>query len=202
MIHILCADISSADSIVFTALYEAASPERRLRADSYLQEADKLRCVTADALLRVALGTDAFQVETGPWGKPFIRNRQDFHYNLSHSGRYVVLAWGSSPVGVDVQEHRPLARLEALAARFFTAEEQDFIRQSPQDRFYEVWSGKESYLKYLGTGLQKELNSFGLFALEPEVRWTHRRLPGGYSLSLCAAEPEVTFRLLDVKQLL
>lgn len=202
MIQILCADIASADTAVFRRLYERASAQRKLRADGYLREADKLRCVTADALLKAALGTDGYQVEAGPWGKPRIRDRQDFHYNLSHSGRYVVLAYGSSPVGVDVQERRTSVNMDALSARFFTPDEQAYIRQSPQDRFYAVWTGKESYLKYLGTGLQKRLSSFSLLSLDPDIHWAHRTLPGGYSLSLCAAEPEYTLRLLDVRQLL
>ena len=58
MIRILYADIASADESVYDRLYGTASAERKKRADRYLRVEDKLRCVTADALLRIALGTE------------------------------------------------------------------------------------------------------------------------------------------------
>ena len=55
MIRILCTDVSVADEGIYEKLYERASAERKHKADRYLRYEDKLRCVTADALLRTVL---------------------------------------------------------------------------------------------------------------------------------------------------
>ena len=52
MIRIVCADIASADACIYRGLYKKASDQRKSRADRYLRPEDKLRCVTAAALLK------------------------------------------------------------------------------------------------------------------------------------------------------
>lgn len=205
MIRILCADLSSADESVYDSLYGNASAERKNRADRYLRREDKLRCVTADVLLKNALGTEDFRIEKNEFGKPYIKDRQDFHYNLSHSGHYVVIAYGSTEVGVDVQQHDPDVDMQVIAERCFAPDEWKYIEQSDQQilqRFYEIWTGKESYLKYTGEGLRRDMRSFSVRKTEPEVRYLPVLRDNGYSLSLCAADKEYMFELLDVRQLL
>lgn len=204
MAHILCLKITGAD---YAALYAQASPERRARADRYLRREDGLRCLAAEALLRYgvrqALGLQNFTLEKGPQGKPFLAGREDFHFNLSHSGQWVVLAWGGSPVGVDVEEVRMDRGREALAHRFFTPEEQDYVfrqEDSRDTRFYEIWTGKESYLKYLGTGLRKSLLSFSVLSLEA-LRFHRFFLPEGYCLTLCTQEETCTLEKLGPDRL-
>lgn len=200
MIRILCADIAAADERVYDRLYEKASDERKKRAERYFRREDKLRCVTAGALLKNALGTEDFRIEKNEFGKPSVKGHKNFHYNLSHSGRYVVIAWGDSEVGVDVQQHDTSVDIQAVADRCFAPDEREYIGQSVQ-RFYEIWTGKESYLKYTGEGLRKDMRSFSSRKTEPEVRHLHGLPDDGYSLSLCTADKAYTFELADVRQL-
>jgi 4'-phosphopantetheinyl transferase len=199
MIRVLCADISDG-AAVYDRLYAQATPERQRRADRCLRQGDRLRCVTADALLRTVLGADTGRIETTESGKPFLPNRENFHFSLSHSGRYVVMAWGETEVGVDVQR-QDAANPEAIAARWFAPDEQSYVRGDLL-RFYQVWTGKESYLKFTGTGLRGNLRAFSILAPEPGLRYHHRLLEGGYSLSLCTRESHFSFELIDVRQLI
>lgn len=203
MIRVLCTDISAMTPADYRTLYEAAAPERKARADRYLRREDSMRCVAADALLRYALGTDRYTLETTENGKPFLRGRADFHFNLSHAGKWVVIAYGDSPVGVDVEELRTDTDLEAIARRFFAAGEQNAVREAEDKRrrFFEIWTAKESWLKYLGTGLKKDLTSFSVLSPEPGLRLHHRTLPDGSILCLCTTEMEYLFELLDVQRL-
>jgi len=205
MIRILCVDISGLDDAAYTALYEQASQERKSRADRYRRREDALRCVTADALLRYALhGMDCTVTHTAQ-GKPRITGKPDFHYNLSHSGRWVVIAYGGSEVGVDVEQIRTDTDMETIAEAFFSPEERNYVREDSvqsRRRFFEVWTAKESYIKFLGTGLKKDLTSFSVLGLEPQIRLYHPQLDGAHCLCLCTAEDEYTFELLDVRQLL
>jgi len=201
MIQILCADTAGADEALYLQLYAQASPARRIRADRYRRREDALRCVTADALLRHALGTEQYTVVQEKGGKPRIPERPDFHYNLSHAGRWVVLAWGDTEVGVDVQEQDPAVDRCALAMHFFTPDERDYAGEDI-GRFYEIWTKKESYLKYTGRGLRTDLRSFSVLSERREVRFFSRTLDGDHSLSLCTEEDDYGFALLDIQRLL
>ncbi len=206
MVQIVVFDISQMKPADFETLYARASEERRQRADRYLRQEDRLRCIAADALLRYALqkelGLTEFTVLQEPLGKPRIQDAPEFHYNLSHSGNLAVIAWGDSEAGVDVEQIRMDEGKEKLARRFFTPEEQAFVFKTDEgipERFYQIWTGKESYLKYLGTGLQKSLTSFDIFSTAPAIRsW----IRDGYCISLCAEDMPVTFSHVTVEQLL
>ncbi len=208
MIRILCVDLASADADlygeVYRRLYEKASEERKKRADRYRHFDDKLRCVTADALLLASLGTDRFRIDIHEFGKPRIGDHEKFHYNISHSGRYVVIASGNTEVGVDVQQHSTGTDRMAIAEQCFAPDEQEYVGQSIR-RFYEVWTGKESYLKYTGEGLRRNMRSFSIFDAvsdtDLKIRYLRCLPDSDYSLSLCTADEEYTFDLLDVRQL-
>ena len=205
MIRLICTDISDMTEAAFRALYEKASAGRRGRADRYRRPADAMRCLTAEALLRYVLGTGDFTEEKAPGGKPFLREYPDFHYNLSHAGRWVVLACGDSEVGVDVEKIRRDTDVEAIAGHFFAPEEQRAVRENPaysRERFFEIWTSKESYVKYLGTGLRTDLTAFSVFSPEPEVRLFRRKLGEDYCLSLCTACDDYLLELLDLQRLL
>ena len=204
MIRVICVDISHLEPN-YPLLYATATPERRQRADRYRRKEDALRSLAAGALLRYALGGLDYTVEKGPSGKPYIKENNRFHYNLSHSGNWVVIAFGDSVVGIDVERICMDEGKESIARRCFTPEEQTYIfsdKALEAQRFFQVWTGKESYLKYLGTGLKKSMTSFGIFSLEPEVRLHHRILPGDYSLTLCTTDTEPLFEQLDAQRLL
>lgn len=203
MIRILCTDISSADEKVYKSLYENASDERKRRAERYRKYEDKLRCVTSDALLRSALKADDFQIYKNKYGKPYVKDRENFHYNLSHSGRYVVIAFGESEVGVDIQKHDSKTDIRMIAEQYFTSDEMEYIFQSNRgrsERFYEIWTGKESYLKYIGKGLYKSMKSFSILDWKQEIRLLYPT--EGYTMSLCTEDREYTFELLDLRQLI
>ena len=201
MIKIICADMIQADERTYRSLYERASAERKSRADRYRWQEDKLRCVAAEALLRMALGTDDYRIEKNSSGKPYVSDKKEFFYNISHSGRYVVLAWGNSEVGVDVQRQDTNTNVSAIANRFFTSDERELLQREPQ-RFFEIWTKKESYLKYIGKGLYQDLGSFSVLTPAPGIRYQYYTLEGGYSLSLCTTEDDLELKMLDVQQLL
>ena len=188
MVRLLCCDLSALGREEYQALLAQAGPERRARAERCRHMEDGLRCLAAEALLRYALpGAELSRLGREPGGKPFLPG---VCFNLSHSGPWVVLALGESPVGVDVEASRPCRKVEALTRRYFSPREQAFVldpESGCEDRFLQVWTGKESWLKYLGTGLDRPLGSFCTLSdqLPPLYRWA---LPGGGWICLCTRE--------------
>lgn len=209
MIHVVCCDIESIGIDEYRRLFDASPAERQERARRYVRQEDKIRCLVAGALVRYAvektLNLSEFTVERDDYGKPYVQGRPDFHFNLSHSGSWVVIAYGASPVGVDVERIRMDAGKENIARRHFTPEEQEYVFSAGEEngeRFFEIWTAKESYLKYLGTGLRRSLNSFSVV---PDgtglgVRFTGRRLGNSY-LTVCTRQEDITFTQLTPGQL-
>ena len=204
MTRIICVDISRADGKVYESLYKNASEERKRRADRYIRYEDKLRCVAADALLKIALRTDDFQIEKNRYGKPYIKNMEGVYFNLSHSGNYVVIAFGEGEVGIDVQRHNTDTDMRMIAEICFTRDEQEYVWQSSlntAERFYEIWTGKESYLKRAGKGLSEDLGSFSVLEKRACIYCLQHTPCEGYTLSFCSADKDYTLELSDVRQL-
>lgn len=207
MVHILCADVSHVDNEQYARLYQAASHQRQQQADSYRLFADSVRCVAADALLRYALaerfGTEkGFTIARTELGKPYVENREDFHFSLSHSGSWVCIAYAASPVGLDVEAIGHSRNPQTMARRFFNEDEQrHLLSQTDLDTaFTEIWTAKESYIKLLGTGLTKSLTSFSTLTME-DVRFFREPLEGGYCLCLCTREDTYQMNILDIAKL-
>ena len=103
----------------------------------------------------------------GEHGKPYVLNLPA-HFNIAHSGQYVVLAVSDRPIGVDIEVVRNFSAI--LAKKRFNAEELAYIAGSNPSRkksvmqrcFYELWTAKEAYLKYTGEGLGGGIQSLTL----------------------------------------
>jgi len=211
MIDILCADISQINETDYDRLFVKASPQRQDRANRYLRWEDKVRCVVADALLRYvvekSLGISDYTVMQDNGGKPYIQGQKDFHFNLSHSGRWVVIAYGDSPVGIDVQHiHTKQDKIQQIC-RLFAPDEADYILEAEgtrrTERFLHIWTAKESYLKYLGTGLRKALNSFSVLP-DGEHLGIHfcSSFHDDYCMTLCAQCSASEILWIDGRQLI
>ncbi len=103
-----------------------------------------------------------YSLEYGEQGKPNVLGREDFNFNISHSGSYVVCVTDSRPIGVDIQK-MDAKRGRKIAERFFAKAEREILNQASEEEFEKlfcrIWAAKESYLKFLGTGLQGGLSS-------------------------------------------
>lgn len=139
-------------------------------------EDDKKRSVVGEMLVKNAVydisgvPIEKLTLKTTENGKPYIEN-SDIHFNISHCKDWVVCAIHNKPIGIDIEKIRPINL--KIAKRFFTADEQnyvfsripkeeDFDKTADSDmlkRFFEVWTGKEAYLKYKGTGITDNLNA-------------------------------------------
>jgi 4'-phosphopantetheinyl transferase len=205
MTRVLLLNIADVTEEEYQRLYLQSNFRRKKKADRYLRREDQVRCICAGQLLRFALGADDFEVETNPYGKPSVKNRPDFHYNLTHSGCWVAIAYGNDILGIDVEKIDWNPGKEKLAHRFFTCDEQEYVlRQDNQgtgNRFYEIWTAKEGYLKYLGTGLQKALDSFSVLELESPNRF-YFQPEEGYSMTLWTADGAYELQTITVSDLL
>ena len=210
--------LSFADDALYDRLYAQASDVRRQKADRLVRREDAVRCLGAEVLLRQTLhrcGLDATLTPMiGAHGKPYLPV-DGFHYNVSHGGQYVVLAYGKGEVGVDVEPILQSERRIALAKRFFTPEEQQLIlaKDGSMDtatRFTVAWTRKESYVKYTGEGLTQGVQGFSVDLCLPRGGITDaagKRLPlathtilteDRHAISLCGSFAQVNAEYVTI----
>ena len=88
----------------------------------------------------------------------------NLRFNLSHTDGLVTLAVATSDIGVDVEWLDRRGRTLELADRYFAPTEIDALRALPadlqRDRFFDLWTLKESYIKARGLGLAMPLAKF------------------------------------------
>jgi 4'-phosphopantetheinyl transferase len=142
-------------------------------------------------------------------GKPFL-NKTGLHFNLSHSGDYVVMALSDHEVGIDVEVIRPINY--RIAERFFSPQEVSVLNlkagYNKLEYFFDLWTLKESYLKLIGTGLTRSLSSFtieikdGEFMMREKMKRKNANvyfeqypLEAGYKLSVCSYNKNFTHRV-------
>ena len=185
--------------------------EQRERIMRYHFTEDRKRGLIGVLLSKYAISKafgipeDEILFEKNKYGKPHVVGRSGVHYNISHSGEYVVCAVGESPVGIDVQEIKD-GSLD-IADRFFSGEEKAELATKEGDArrklFYDIWSLKEAYIKCIGMGLSKPLDEFGVVkkdgeyvlcengAESGEYHFMKYEFDANYSLCVCSKGADI-----------
>ena len=191
------------------------SPDESTRASRFHFARDRQCYVAARALLRMILAAylaaDSAELSFShsKKEKPSLgaaHAGSGVTFNISHSGGIALLAFARQrEVGVDVEQIRSDFDLEAIARRFFSAnEQQELFALPPEERanaFFRCWTRKEAYIKATGDGLSLPLTQFdvsinasrenALLATRPDrteaERWQLREVPAGpgFVAALC-----------------
>lgn len=205
-VQVFLLNLQEIDDTVYRQSYETVSQKRRLRADRYRRHEDALRCVMSEMLVRyvyhhIRKGTQSPEFVYPLRRKPYLLNDQSFHFSVSHTGRFIAVGYAQGEIGIDIEQiNRPLNR-KSIAASVFTPEEQAYIFGTSKEpicnlRFAELWTAKESYLKYLGCGFSKSPLSFSVnlenktvyekeSGIVPEIAILGNRLTKDYYLTAC-----------------
>lgn len=167
---ILLIDIPEIMQNDFYKLLNLVSLSKQERIMRFHFVRDAYNCLLGDILARIeicmltGLNNDQLEFSVNSYGKPFLSNMPNIHYNISHSGKYIACAISDEPIGIDIELIEPVNL--KVAERFFTQDETAYImnceQQYRQYRFFEVWTKKESRIKLDGKGLYK-LPSFSVF---------------------------------------
>ncbi|NLP14240.1 MAG: 4'-phosphopantetheinyl transferase superfamily protein [Clostridium sp.] len=195
--------------------------DKVLKIKKFRRYEDSLRALTAQILIRTIacskLNKDKRLIKfaAGPNGKPYIDNEDNFHFNISHSGDWVVCAVSYRPVGIDVERIKEIDF--AIAKRFFSKEEAKDLfskegEEEKKDYFFKLWTLKESYIKADGRGLSLPLDSFSFKIKKNKIFFTSQNelkdcffkiydIDNEYKVSVCSLECEfpenITIKKID-----
>lgn len=151
----------------FNQLLTLVIKEKQEQIKQFHFDIDKKLSLYSKTLIRIIIckelniNNKAIVFEKNKYGKTHLKATPNLHFNLSHTRNAVVVAVLDEPVGVDIEKVKT-SDLQ-IAKRFFSDSEFTYITKSDvgiDNRFYEIWTKKEAYIKYIGKGLYLPLNSF------------------------------------------
>jgi 4'-phosphopantetheinyl transferase len=177
-------------------------------AQRYTRPADQLRFRVGRGCLRYLLGqrlglpAATVALRTGRFGKPHLAEPSGVHFNVAHSGDWVVVALAAREIGIDLEQMVPDFDFTEVAAQRFSPAEQQLLALSPEPQlaFYHIWTQLEARAKASGLGLGDE--ALRPATSGPPAQWTVQNfglLPGHPGAIAYPADwqPVIQFRSLD-----
>lgn len=184
----------------YDSLMRTLPSEERDRASNLTPPAAR-RFIIARGILRALLAgftgapPEKLRFRYGSSGKPSLMDRDDIHFNISHSADLALFAFSPDrPVGVDVENERPVRRLLDVAQRFMSEDElRSLVDASPDERnaaFLRSWVVREARLKAEGKGVFSGADTSGR-----NSTLTHKLFTPRPSYIAAVAAPDSDWRL-------
>ena len=185
--------ISSIQPYLDHADFNLLPKSRQEKIKNFIRAEDKARALVAGLLLRkVCHVTEDEQLTLGTQGKPYLKNNgksDGLFFNLSHSGKYVVLVTAQREVGIDIEElvfenreqlncpytqrkvdielKEMMPYSDKVAQAVLTPEELKWLKEQDSDKsFYRLWTAKESVMKAFGLGFSLPPESFSVLPMD------------------------------------
>lgn len=130
----------------FQFLLENVSVGQKEKALRYANEIDQIRSLLSSYLKNQLSREELLKNENG---KPYFANGP--YFNISHSGKYVLMGVSTAEIGVDIEEikNKDMSSL----VRIFNEAEAKMIKEHSD--FYYLWCAKESLIKCMGLSVGK-----------------------------------------------
>jgi 4'-phosphopantetheinyl transferase len=160
------------------------TPTEHTRGQRFTRDEDRLRYQIGRAATRCLLARylevlpQQVGMESNQAGKPqldagTIAAHGNIHFNLSHSGSWVVAAFARSfAVGIDVEALSARAASAKVIEYVLSDRESQLLRALPQPKqtaaFFKVWTSKEAFVKGTGVGLSPDLKSIEV-SVDPDL---------------------------------
>ncbi|WP_261019192.1 4'-phosphopantetheinyl transferase superfamily protein [Streptococcus mitis] len=144
---------------------------RALEKIKLLKDENQKKCtIKADILIQKVLEDimkddyDINKFHIGKYGKPYYNSNKEIYFNISNTRDIVVVVFYISEIGVDVEyiENEYCLDYKRDIIDFFNIREIEYLSSSLEFNFdfIKLWTAKESFVKYTGLGLYRELSSF------------------------------------------
>lgn len=207
--RIILSDIRQFDNEdIFNEAFKKTSDDRKKMILSLKAPVDKKRSLAAGCLLDFALkesNLNGFKIQKGTHGKPFLPDAPNFHFNLSHSGSFALIAYADTPVGADIQQSRHIR--DITAKRFLSEKEYGAMPSDESEKQHflnKLWTIKEAYIKLNGHGLSCDMRSctadilsHRIFDAYKTVFFRHFNFSSedkDYNLSICSSSDLIPYR--------
>lgn len=209
--YIYCVQINQAlDETPFQEMIRYISPEKKVKIQRFRKPIDAMRSLLGDLIIRYILckhyGFDNDEIQYGylEFGKPYLKQHTDIHFNISHSGDWIVGVVSNDLVGIDIEKVTHMK--ENLSSIVLTDNENKKLQALNESErnlsFFELWTLKESYVKSTGSGLSEGLHTLEISMNNGIIRMKKNEQPihayfeildsiEGYKFSLCSLSQSI-----------
>jgi 4'-phosphopantetheinyl transferase len=154
------------------------------------------------ALTEARIPLNQFRRETS--GRPTLKGPEPFYVSVSHTANCAVCVLSPGPVGVDVEQLRPVP-IRALPLFLTATEQADLLAKSPNSPgLLHAWVQKEAVVKADGRGLQIPLTAVRVAARQAQLESQHWFLEEvvlhpAYVTYLASQEPLTTYQIVQMR---
>lgn len=155
------------------------SVDERNRAQKFRLSRDRDLFVMGRYITRVLLAhysdstPEKVKIVQDKLGKP--STDLSLYFNISHSHDQLLLGFSDSVIGVDIEMIDTFVNIESISKNHFSEKEFQMLMNSGDDKkfekFYEIWTKKESLVKGVGKGLGMALQDFNVMNWKGKVKW-------------------------------
>ena len=146
------------------------------RMEKFIYTDDRLTYCISHGLLRISLAekyklsNEELELEFFSNGKPHLKNL-NADFNLSHSKKYFAYSIADNDdgtVGVDIEKIESFRNINSIVKEQMHLDEQAYVLDSSLspdkqlEKFYEIWTRKEAFLKMLGVGIVIKLSEVNM----------------------------------------
>lgn len=209
------------------------SDEETLKLQQYKNKAAQHTATVSRSLCRLILSkytnTDPKSLKfiRSQHGKPaLVNNINNLRFNLSHNNELIIIAiCVNDEIGCDIESPKRKISIEPISRRYFAKQEHQALcylqGKEKQQRFFEIWTLKEAFVKATGIGISLGLDSFYFdlnnrlsnnikvnfnnhYTLDKHAPWQcHQTMFNGQSLAICrASEQKQTIQYFDASHLI
>jgi len=171
------------DHLVLSHYLGFLSSAEKLRYDQYHPKAARLFLISrvlVKTVLADKLGISPHEVTLllHPNGKPFVQGSKAVYFNLTHSADVIILAvTEEGEIGVDIEQvdrEFEWMRVDSV----LDLSEIEWIKEneltdpfSVFQRFFQIWTLKEAYIKCTGEGMSRHLKKLNFHVLPEPIQF-------------------------------
>ena len=164
MYYVYVASLNDCINNVSSKAFELLANSSKAYVYKKIQKKDQYRTAIAEILLKMIfineLNLRGIYFDRTRGGVLFSKNWKNYFFSISHSENYIIVIVSNFKVGIDIQFMNK--NMRKIADRFFYPEEIEYvyrIEEKIEEHFYEVWTKKESYYKYMNHKLHSNFLS-------------------------------------------
>lgn len=166
--------------------------EISLQKVSHSNQHEHAHMLLEKCLYKYGIDYKSQKIEKGEYGKPYFLEKNEIHYNISHSDGITACYVGRFEAGVDAEPIKAF-RPNVVKRVFSESEKEMFENAKDKDLlFYKLWTLKESYVKAIGIGVSYPMKNIsfsfenGKIISNVENCFFNQFVIGGkYIVSLC-----------------
>jgi 4'-phosphopantetheinyl transferase len=214
--------ISDINKKILEGLCLLIDSETRWKIQKFINKRDKIRTLIGEILIRTIIieqldiKNKYITFSRNQYGKPYLKGSAEFNFNISHSEDFVVCIISDKPVGIDIEKIKYI-EYEKIAKKFFSIDELNYIVKKDSDielnKFYKIWTLKESYIKCCGQGLYMPLDLFSIDIDEYNnvkviINKEHKKfifkifnnIELGYKMAVCSLNQKIPNSIMRITQ--